>query len=115
MEQMLVKASSSTLRMSARKTRIIVDLIRGKKVGDAIAILNNAESVRTESIIKVLNSAISNADHNYSLDVNKLFVKEVYVNEGAQLKRMRCRAKGSGNRILKRTCRVHITLAVLDK
>ena len=110
---MEAKAMAKSLRLSPRKARLVVDLIRGKKVGQAVAILNNTKSTATESILKVLNSAIANADHNYNMDVNALYVKEVFVNEGATLKRMRARAKGSGNRILKRTS--HITVVVAEK
>ena len=65
-----------------------------------------------EDVLKVLNSAVANADHNLGLDVESLYVKEIYVNPGATLKRFRARAKGSGNRILKRTS--HITVVVSD-
>jgi len=102
------KAMAKSIRVSPRKARLVVNLIRGKKVG----ILHGTKSTATESILKVLNSAVANADHNYGMDVNQLVVKEIYVNEGATLKRMRARAKGSGNRILKRTS--HITVVVAD-
>ena len=103
------KAMAKSIRVSPRKARLVVNLIRGKKVGEAVGILHGTKSTATESILKVLNA---NADHNYGMDVNQLVVKEIYVNEGATLKRMRARAKGSGNRILKRTS--HITVVVAD-
>lgn len=106
------KAIAKSIRVSPRKARLVVDLIRGKKVGEAVGILHGTKSTATESILKVLHSAVANADHNYGMDVNQLVVKEIYVNEGATLKRMRARAKGSGNRILKRTS--HITVVVVD-
>ena len=102
------RAVAKSIRMSPRKARLVVDLIRGKKVGEAVGILHGTKSTTTES-----NSAVANADHNYSMDVNSLYVKEIYINEGATLKRMRARAKGSGNRILKRTS--HITVVVAEK
>lgn len=108
-----IHAIAKSLRVSPRKTRLLVDLIRGKKVGEAVAILKNSESPVKEDILKVLNSAVANADHNLGLDVATLYVKEIYVNEGATLKRFRARAKGSGNQILKRTS--HITVVVADK
>ena len=108
-----VRAIAKSVRMSPRKARLVVDLIRGKKVGEAVGILVNTKSTTTETILKVLNSAVANAEHNYGLEVNALYVKEVYVNEGATLKRMRARAKGSGNRILKRTS--HVTVVVAEK
>jgi large subunit ribosomal protein L22 len=107
------KAIAKSVRMSPRKARLVIDLIRGKKVGVAVGILNNTKSTTTETILKVLNSAVANADHNYGMDVNSLYVKEIFVNEGATLKRMRARAKGSGNRILKRTS--HLTVVVAEK
>ena len=110
---MEARAIAKTLRVSPIKERLVIDLIRGKKVGVAVGILNNTKSTTTETILKVLNSAVANADHNYGMDVNSLYVKEIYVNEGATLKRMRARAKGSGNRILKRTS--HLTVVVAEK
>ena len=107
------KAIAKSVRMSPRKARLVIALIRGKKVGVAVGILNNTKSTTTETILKVLNSAVANADHNYGMDVNSLYVKEIYINEGATLKRMRARAKGSGNRILKRTS--HLTVVVAEK
>lgn len=107
-----VKAIAKSIRMSPRKARLVVDLIRGKKIGEAIAILKNTESTCSESVLKTLNSAIANAEHNKELDVNTLFIKEIYVNGGATLKRMHPRAKGSGYKILKRTS--HITVVVAD-
>ena len=101
------KAMAKSIRVSPRKARLVVNLIRGKKVGEAVGILHGTKSTATESILKVLNSAVANG-----MDVNQLVVKEIYVNEGATLKRMRARAKGSGNRILKRTS--HITVVVAD-
>ena len=106
------KAIAKSVRVSPRKARLVVDLIRGKKVGEAVGILHGTKSTATEAILKVLNSAVANADHNYGMDVKELVVKQIFVNEGATLKRMRPRAKGSGNRILKRTS--HITVVVSD-
>lgn len=108
---MEVKAIAKSVRMSPRKAKLVIDLIRGKKVGQAIAILNNVESTVKEPISKVLNSAIANAVNNNKLDADKLFIKEIYANPGQILKRMRPRAKGSGDRILKRTCHVTVVLA----
>ena len=113
-----VRALAKSLRISPRKTRLVVDLIRGKKVGDAIAILHNVESPVKNDVLKVLNSAIANAKdksekvEGFNIDLEKLFIKEILVDGGATLKRFRPRAKGSGNRILKRTS--HITVVVSD-
>jgi large subunit ribosomal protein L22 len=108
---MEVRAIAKSVRMSPRKAKLVIDLIRGKKVGQAIAILNNVESTVKEPISKVLNSAIANAVNNNSLEADKLYIKEIYANPGQILKRMRPRAKGSGDRILKRTCHVTVVLA----
>ena len=112
------KAHKHSVRMSPRKGRLVADLIRGKKVGDAIAILKNLETTCAEPILKTLNSAIANAkyqnEQNADLNVNldALFVKTILIDGGAILKRMRPRAKGSGYKILKRTS--HITIVVAD-
>lgn len=112
------KAYKHSVRMSPRKGRLVADLIRGKKVGEAIAILKNSESTCTEAILKTLNSAIANAEYQnqqkpeLNVDLNNLFVKTILIDGGTILKRMQPRAKGSGNRILKRTS--HITIVVAD-
>lgn len=106
------KAIAKSISMSPRKARLVVDLIRGKKVGEAKAILLNTKSTVKEPILKTLTSAVANADVA-GLDVATLYVKEIFVNPGAILKRMRPRAKGSGDRILKRTS--HLTVVVAEK
>ncbi len=112
------KAIKKSVRMSPRKGRLVADLIRGKKIGEAIAILKNTESTCTESILKTLNSAIANAEYaktqnsELTFDLNDLFVKTILIDGGTILKRMQPRAKGSGYRILKRTS--HITIVVAD-
>jgi len=109
---MEAKAIAKTVRIAPRKARLVADLIRGKKVGEAYAILKNTDKKASEIIEKVLMSAVANADHNLNLDVNTLFVKEAFVNEGTTLKRFRARAKGSASRINKRTS--HITVVVAE-
>jgi len=109
---MEARAIAKTVRIAPRKARLVADLIRGKKVGEAYAILKNTDKKASEIIEKVLMSAVANADHNLNLDVDTLFVKEAFVNEGATLKRFRPRAKGSASRINKRTS--HITVVVAE-
>lgn len=109
---MEARAIAKTVRIAPRKARLVADLIRGKKVGEAYAILKNTDKKASEIIEKVLMSAVANADHNLNLDVNTLFVKEAFVNEGTTLKRFRARAKGSASRINKRTS--HITVVVAE-
>lgn len=110
---MEAKAVARTIRIAPRKARLVVDLIRGKQVGEAHAILANTPRGASPIVEKVLKSAISNADNNYNLDVNNLYVKEAYVNEGPTLKRFRPRAQGRASKINKRTS--HITIVVAEK
>jgi large subunit ribosomal protein L22 len=101
------------LRMSSRKVNIVLDLIRGKKIGDAFAILRHTPKASSAVIEKLLKSAVANAENNNNMDVDKLYVSECYSTQGPTLKRFRARAQGRGVRILKRTC--HITMAVAEK
>ena len=100
-------------RMSAQKGRLVADQIRGLPVEQALNLLAFSKKKGAEIIKKVLDSAIANAEHNEGADIDELRVATIYVDEGPIMKRMRARAKGRGNRILKRTC--HITVAVADK
>ncbi|MEK3789463.1 MULTISPECIES: 50S ribosomal protein L22 [Paenibacillus] len=110
---MEAKAHARSIRISARKVKLVIDLIRGKQVGEAVAILRHTPKSASPVVEKLLNSAIANADHNYSMDVNKLYVSEVFVNQGPTMKRFRPRAMGRASRINKRTS--HITLVVSEK
>ncbi len=98
--------------ISAQKTRLVADLIRGKRVDQAINILSFTEKKAAHFMKKVLDSAIANAEHNFGADVDELKVSTVYVDEGVTLKRIQPRAKGRADRISKRTC--HITLKVSE-
>ena len=111
--QQEAKAIARTVRIAPRKVRLVVDLIRGKEVGEAIAILKHTPKAASPVVEKVLNSAIANAEHNYDLDVNNLVISKVFVDEGATLKRFRPRAQGRASAINKRTS--HITLVVSEK
>lgn len=110
---MEAKAIAKTVRIAPRKIRLVVDLIRGKEIGEAVAILNLTRKGSTDAVTKVLKSAVANATNNYEMDMSKLFVKEVSVNEGPTLKRFKPRAKGSASSIMKRTS--HITVVVAEK
>ncbi|GIN42142.1 MULTISPECIES: 50S ribosomal protein L22 [Heyndrickxia] len=110
---MQAKAVARTVRIAPRKVRLVVDLIRGKQVGEAVAILNLTPKAASPVVEKVLKSAIANAEHNYDMDINNLVVTEAYVNEGPTLKRFRPRAQGRASQILKRTS--HITVVVSEK
>lgn len=110
---MEAKAVAKTIRIAPRKVRLVIDLIRGKQVGEAFAILKHTDKGSTPVVEKVLKSAIANAEHNYNMNVNGLVVKEAYVNAGSTLKRFRPRAKGRAGLINKRTS--HITIVVAEK
>jgi len=107
------KAHVKFVRIAPRKAQLVADLIRGKQVGEAIAILRHTPKAASPIIEKLLNSAIANAEHNFQLDVNKLVVSQVYANQGPTMKRFRPRAQGRASRINKRTS--HITLVVSEK
>ncbi|MGX7092131.1 50S ribosomal protein L22 [Hutsoniella sourekii] len=107
------KATAKTVRIAPRKARLVVDLIRGKKIGEAISILKFTPKAGSPVVEKVLMSAIANAEHNYDLDLENLYVSEAYVNEGPTMKRYRPRARGSASPINKRTS--HITVVVSEK
>ena len=97
-------------RISPRKVSIVLDLIRGKKVDYAMGVLKNTRKAANEYLIKLLKSAEANAEHNYNMDPEKLYVAECFVCPGPTLKRIQPRAKGSADRILKRTSHVTIVL-----
>ena len=106
------KAMARTVRVSPRKTRLVLDLIRGKNVADAIAILKFTPN-KARVVEKVLNSAIANAENNFGLEKANLVVSETFANEGPTMKRFRPRAKGSASPINKRT--THVTVVVSEK
>ena len=98
------------VRLSAQKGRLVADLIRGKKVDQALNVLAFCPKKGAEIMKKVLESAIANAEHNEGADIDELKVKTVYVEQAATLKRWTARAKGRGNRILKPTCHIFLTV-----
>lgn len=99
-------------RSSAQKTRLVADQIRGLTVGKALDILTYSPKKAAELVKKVLLSAIANAEHNEGADIDTLKVKTVFVDEGPSMKRIKPRAKGRADRIVKRTS--HITVIVAD-
>lgn len=110
---MEVAAKLKGARLSAQKARLVADQVRGKAVEDALNILTFSPKKAAVIIKKALDSAIANAEHNQGLDVDELRVATICVDEGTSLKRIRPRAKGRADRIIKRTC--HITVTVADK
>ena len=110
---MEAKAHLKYLRVSPRKVKILCDLIRGKDVKTASAYLMQTPKAASEPVLKLLRSAVANAEHNNGMNVENLYVSTVVANPGPTLKRGMPRAKGSYNRILKRT--THITIGVSEK
>ncbi|MGR8979359.1 MAG: 50S ribosomal protein L22 [Gammaproteobacteria bacterium] len=109
---MEVTAKLNNAPLSAQKARLVGDQIRGLPVEKALDTLKFSSKKAAGIFKKVLESAIANAEHNDGADIDELRVSTVYVNEGATMKRFKARAKGRGNRILKRTC--HITIKVAE-
>ncbi|MCP5178728.1 MAG: 50S ribosomal protein L22 [Pseudomonadales bacterium] len=110
---METSATAKRLRLSAQKARLVVDQVRGKPVSEALDLLTFSTKKGAVLVRKVLESAIANAENNEAADVDDLWVKEIFVNEGFTLKRIQPRAKGRADRINKRTC--HITVRVSDQ
>ena len=110
---MEAKAIAKFVRIAPRKIRIVVDLIRGKSVGEAIAILKHTPKVGSEVVEKVLMSAMANGEHNYDMNIDNLFVSEVFVDQGPTLKRIHPRSRGQAFKILKRSS--HVTVAVKER
>ena len=98
------------VRLSVDKGRLVADLIRGKKVDQARNILRFTPKKAAGIVLKALDSAIANAEHNDGADIDELMVKSIYVEQGTTLKRFAARAKGRGNRICKPTCHIYVTV-----
>lgn len=107
---MEARAYLKHIRISPRKVKIVCDLIRGKDVATAASILMHTPKAASEPLLKLLKSAMANAQNNFGMDIEQLVVSEVFVCPGPTLKRIIPRGKGSANRLLKRTS--HVTLAV---
>lgn len=105
---MQATAKLRAARISAQKARLVADQIRGKHVDEAIEILTFSPKKASGMILKLLNSAVSNAEENEGADVDALYVAEIQVGEGMTMKRFAARAKGRGTRILKRTSNIMI-------
>jgi large subunit ribosomal protein L22 len=110
MTTMETKASVRGVRLSVDKGRLVADMVRGKKVDQALDILNFTQKKAAGIIRKALASAIANAEHNDGADIDELKVKSIYVEQGATLKRSSARAKGRGNSISKPTCHIYVTV-----
>jgi len=103
-------AKMNHARLSPQKARLVADLVRGLPVNKALSVLTFCTKKAAGMVMKVLRSAIANAEHNHGLDIDTLRVKRIFVDEAPRLKRFMARAKGRGNRIVKQNC--HITVVV---
>ena len=110
---MEARASAKYIRIAPRKVKIVCDLIRGKSLAQATAILMNTPKSASEPMLKLLRSAAANAENNFEMDPEKLFVSKAFVGPGPILKRIMARARGSAARINKRTS--HITIVLAEK
>ena len=109
---MEVAARLKGARISAHKARLVADQVRGKPVEEALSLLEFSNKKAAHIVKKILDSAIANAENNEGADVDELKVSTIFVDEGMTMKRLRPRAKGRADRILKRSC--HITVKVAD-
>ena len=107
------KAVAKYVRIAPRKVRVVMDLIRGKNVAEAFAILKFTPKVGADAIEKVLKSAVANAENNFDMNVDKLYVSSAFVDQGPTLKRIHPRSRGQAFKILKRSS--HVTVAVSEK
>ena len=108
---MEAKASAKYIRIAPRKVQIVCDLIRGKSVAQASAILLNTPKSASEPLLKLLKSCAANAENNFEMDPAKLYVAKIYCSQGPILKRMMPRARGGAAGIQKRTCHINMVLA----
>jgi large subunit ribosomal protein L22 len=110
---MKTHAKAQHVRQSPYKVRRVLDIVRGLPVPEARVVLTHTNRRAADPILKCLDSAVANAEHNLALDAEELFIAEAYADEGPTLKRWRPRARGRATRILKRTS--HITIVVADE
>lgn len=107
---MEAKAVLRYVRISSRKVKIVIDLIRNKTVGEAMAILKTTPKAASPIVEKLLKSAVANAENNHNMSADELVVAEAYANQGPTLKRIMPRAQGRANRIRKRTSHITVVL-----
>lgn len=110
---MQAKAIARTVGVTPRKARLVVDLVRGKTVVEALEILSVLNKSAVTPVTKVIKSAVANATNNFNMDESSLYIKEAYVDDAIRMRRYLPRAKGSASGLVKRTC--HITVVVADE
>lgn len=104
------RATATNVRLTPRKARLVIDQVRGKDVKVALGLLRNINRAACEPVTKVIKSAAANAINNFGMDEDKLYVKEIYANDGLKMRRYLPRAKGSASGLVKRNC--HMTVVV---
>jgi len=109
-DEKLARAIARQIRIAPRKLRLVADLVRGKQALHALAILRFTPKRGAKVVEKTIRSAMANAENNHEMDVERLYVREIYVDEGPSLKRWRARAKGRAARIIKRTSQLTVVL-----
>ena len=112
---MEAKANARYIKMSPRKVRVVANLVRGKDVGEAIKTLSFVKRSAATPLKKVLESAIANAEHNDGADIDELKVSQIFIDQGPTLKRLRPRARGRADRLLKPTSHIMITVSEQGK
>jgi large subunit ribosomal protein L22 len=100
------KAIAYNVRVTPRKARLVIDIVRGKSVAEALAILKNTNKSASDSVSKVIKSAAANAINNFQMDEKRLYVAEIYANDGLRMKRFLPRAKGSASGLVKRNAHI---------
>ena len=110
---MQAKAIARTVGVTPRKARLVVDLVRGKSVVEALETLSLLNKSAVTPVTKVIKSAVANATNNFNMDESSLYIKEAYVDDAIRMRRFLPRAKGSASGLVKRTC--HITVVVADE
>ena len=110
---MQAKAIARTVGVTPRKARLVVDLVRGKSVVEALEILSILNKSAVTPVTKVIKSAVANATNNFNMNESSLYIKEAYVDDSIRMRRYLPRAKGSASGLVKRTC--HITVVVADE
>ena len=110
---MQAKAIARTVGVTPRKARLVVDLVRGKTVTEALEILSILNKSAVTPVTKVIKSAVANATNNFNMNESSLYIKEAYVDDSIRMRRYLPRAKGSASGLVKRTC--HITIVVADE
>ncbi len=110
MEEKITRAELHNARISSRKVKIVIDLIRGKNVKEALSILKYTNKAAAPIVEKLVKSAAANATNNHDMDETKLYISEIYANQGPTMKRIMPRAQGRANRIRKRTSHITVVL-----